>query len=82
MLDGDVAVDKAGADAGTGPVDTKHTARPAPVNHGFASVGADGQREMRRRGPQSRLMIRLQRVLFWKWFLLTAACKIFGYRCN
>ena len=51
MLDGDVAVgphqDKAGADTGTGPVDTKHTARPASVNHGFATVGADGQRQMR-----------------------------------
>ena len=70
MLDGDVAVgpqqDKAGADIGIGPVDTKHTARPASVNHGFATVGADGQREMRRRGPQSRLMINVQRVFSWK----------------
>ena len=51
MLDGDVAVgphqDKVGADTGTGPVDTKHTAVPV-VNHGFVARGADG--------PQSRLM--------------------------
>ena len=70
MLDGEVAVgpqqDKAGADTGTGPVDTKHTARPASVNHGILAGGANGQLEMRRCGPQSRLMVRPQRVLSWK----------------
>ena len=48
---------KAGSDTDTAPVDTKQTARPA-VNHGLLAGRADGQRQLRRRGPQSRLMER------------------------